>query len=282
MTRTPFQERYIKADASQLGENPLFKDQRKRNKRLKTLIVAIVPLLLASMGVAYAFSSFTRIDAIEIDGLTTIAPSEMKESLNNWMNRGVLNARSHRPFLRTRSVERHLLASYDLETVESRVNSGTLFVKGKERASELLLQESADQLHLVDLAGVKTVTLTRAEFDSNPAIAQPGAPVFIFYDAPLFATETTYLSNINIEQVLKLHEYLKERGYEPIQYFIENNQAEWFEVKLKNGPLVKFDGGLDAFQAVSHLSTVVESLDPARIASMEYIDLRFGNTTFVK
>lgn len=282
MTRTPFQERYIKADNSALGENPLFKDQRKRNKRFKTALFAVLPVLVASMVIAFSLSSFTRIDAIEIDGLTTIAPSEMKESLNTWMNRGITNSRAHRPFLRMRAVERHLLASYDLETVEARVNSGTLFVKGKERASELLLQESADQLHLVDLAGVKTVTLTRAEFDSNPAIAQPGAPVFIFYDAPLFAVETTYLTNIDIEQVLKLHENLKVRGYEPVQYFIENNQAEWFEVQLKNGPLVKFDGGLDGFRAVSDLSTVIESLDPERIAQTEYIDLRFGNTTFIK
>ncbi len=280
MKRLRFQQKYLSSVQHSAGENPLFKETKQRSARLKVLGSILTISLLIGTLLAFFYSPLTRIHTVKIEGLTTIPDSEMLNIVEEWMDAGILGLRRRSLTFSPNSLRRLLMEKYTLEDMTLNVQKGRLIIIGKERASEVLIQESADRFHLIDLSGLRTVSLTREEFNLNPRIAQPTVPVFIFYDATDFS-RSEYLQHIDIEKLLDLNEMLHKSDYVPKQYFMTHAEERWYEVMIAGDILVKIDGASDPDQIFFALSEILQARS-TELASIEYVDLRFGEHVYLR
>lgn len=281
MKRVRFQQKYIQNQQSK-EENPLFKDVRKSQKKKAFFITGGVSIGVFFSVLAGLYSPLTLINTVKVSGLTTIPVSEMKDVTYEWMGSHILGWRNRVPFFKRKSLEKHLMERYVLDEVTVTREGLSLEIVGKERASEVLLQESAEQFHLIDLEGKKTISLTREEFDSNPRIAQPTVPVFIFYDATDFSSSDQFLTEINISEMLSLNSRLHASDWVPKQYLMQSPDAEWYEIIVDDGFHIRIDGGLESESTFNAISTAIKSIDSERLSNIEYLDVRFGNNIYFK
>jgi cell division septal protein FtsQ len=255
--------------------NPYF--QHVRKIPWKILGICFGTLVLVVLGLNLMFSSpRLAINNVQINGLEHIDPSQIEDVVRTYLQqRALLVFKASNQFLfSSDKLSNDLEEAFALANVSLGQSNGTLTITVVERTSNLIW-ESGEGRYVVDLEGIVNRELYT---DEEADVSLP-----IFSDTNDLSIEVgdRVMTDTEIQNVFNFLDYLesKEIGFTKVE--VDRLAGKWMSVQTILGFEILFDSVGDISLQVKHLDSVmIGQIDD--LATLEYIDVRFGDHVYYK
>lgn len=300
--RNFFKHEHIRSYKGRKFRNPYFKHDQNNNswQRILAVIIFIISFCIAFYWVFYG--GLWRIQHISVQGLTTLDPAEVQETVWQDIHRQQIRfSRSdHRFFVPVNRLEKLLNAKYDFAELELQVKGDTIQILATERITEVIWRVDRS-FYFLDLAGLIMRELRPPEVNTilerlhmGTSVPSDGSEIAF---APLQPTmpiiEDKSRSEVNPNQImlsgetplnlLAFDQAVRALSIEPTIYEIEKPNELWLTVKTAQGFDILFDGVGDPELQANSLHAVLQKPEYRdRLPEIQYIDVRLGDRVFVK
>ena len=233
--------------------------------------------MLVVLGLNLMFSSpRLAINNVQINGLEHIDPSQIEDVVRTYLQqRALLVFKASNQFLfSSDKLSNDLEEAFALANVSLGQSNGTLTITVVERTSNLIW-ESGEGRYVVDLEGIVNRELYT---DEEADVSLP-----IFSDTNDLSIEVgdRVMTDTEIQNVFNFLDYLesKEIGFTKVE--VDRLAGKWMSVQTILGFEILFDSVGDISLQVKHLDSVmIGQIDD--LATLEYIDVRFGDHVYYK
>ena len=285
---------HFKRYAARRFKNPYFQHQQKPSVWPARLRLASIGLGVVCVIYLLAFAPFWMIREVRVEGLQYMSPTPIEEVAEMQLakRRWLIFSQRHPWFLAEGAIVEQLNQAYAFESVEVVVKRRVLSVLLKERVSQILWY-AAGQSYFVDLQGIVIRALTAEESAaltvSGPVVEGPfplqdrlrSLPRMVNEDDDTPLPGETVLVSAGVQKVIEMNEALIANNLTPDHFAVERSTAAWARADLREGFSVLFDLTTDVNEQVTHLLAVLQQ-DVKNRATLEYIDVRFGNHVYVQ
>ena len=272
-------------------KNPFFPD-RESIPRFKVLVFMIGGGALLVGGISlFIFAPIMSVQAVTIQGLTTIAPSEVEQVVHEQRakRRWFIAPQNNAYLLDKEAIAMTLEQRFQFESLSVERKGREVIISAKERILEVALQSGGKTFFLgIDGTLVREASpeesraldvrlgkITLGEGESLPHL-QPTMPILI----DLSASEHPVLSSDRVHDVLDLNERLLARNITPSTYTFTNFNEPWTRVQSTQSYAILIDITQNLTTQLELLDVILhQTTDPI---PYEYIDVRFGDHVYVK
>ncbi|HBA36416.1 TPA: hypothetical protein DCZ15_00915 [Candidatus Falkowbacteria bacterium] len=259
--------------------NPFFprKKKGKSGHSLRWLIFFALLLILA--GWFFLASSFWRLQAVTVIGLTRISTAEIEQIIWSQADQSrYLIFKQSNIFLFDREAAAQTIASeYNLAgAVVERSWPRALRIQAQERPYAFIFQEGSGFFHTsADGYVIKEPTVVDEELNKYPILENKNENSLLD-DRDRIVIKEDYLNFF-----LKLSEQLAGQTEVRADKFIIDQELNMITVKFFDGPAVYFNVKNDAGEQLERLLLVKKEKIKDNFSKMNYIDLRYGDRIFI-
>ncbi|MEK7665557.1 MAG: hypothetical protein AAB337_01610 [Patescibacteria group bacterium] len=274
--------------------NPFF--QRPVNKASWHLRLLLIGGFLFFFGLVYlfAFAPFWMVNTIEVDGLQYMSSTPIKELAQKQLDssRLLIFVQQHPWFFDHDEFKKTLNSQYSFESLETTIEKRALKINVIERVSQVIWF-SNEQTLFVDLTGTAIRELTDEESIalsvSGPIVEGPfpledrlrGLPRIVDQENEPLSPGQQVLVSGGVEKVLEMNQILIANNLTPDHFAVERPTAAWARAELREGFAVLFDLTSSIPDQMTNLQAVLAQEVKNR-ATLEYVDIRFGNHVYVQ
>jgi hypothetical protein len=280
-------------------QNPYFKKTSRFRPWMFFLAGGFCLIGLLSLPFFLAYAPLFRISEIQVQGLTTIPESEIRQIIDMDLRKKRLGLfpKSSRWFFSEEGLTNLLMSQEPLTSAVVTLNNDTLMIDIKEEVTFIvwtaqdlyvLLNLEGKAIEALDPASVNVLRIRQGREvftipeggKSEPRILAPTIPVIIDKSNTEIVIGSTILSKEKMEHILAIDEAVRTTSLVPMEYQIDTPQEIWMRI-MTLGPDVLFDLTRSPEEQVSALKTVL-SAHAQESEAWEYIDVRFPENAFVK
>lgn len=279
---------------SSRNSSPVAKRER-RQKLLRSAGVALCVLFIGGLGAWALHQDAVRIHRVSVEGNAVIASSTLSSIVSKSLagSYAFLVPKDTVLFYPRKEIVAQVLSSYPrLETAEAKTEHfDTLVLSVKERASKFVwcgssaADKEADPVPMCYFADDSGYIFDRAPSFSNPVFFEVESPLVNEFGALRSGNPigNFILSKESLKKIAVFKDRLSVAGIETRALRVL--PGEDYELRIKTGGKIIFNGkqnfdivleNLSAALGVSDLNKAIDG------ASLQYIDLRFGNKVFYK
>jgi cell division septal protein FtsQ len=259
--------------------NPFFPRKKKGQGGhfLRWLILFALLLILA--GWFFLASSFWRLQAVTVIGLTRISTAEIEQIIWSQADQSrYLIFKQSNIFLFDREAAAQTIASeYNLAgAVVERSWPRALRIQAQERPYAFIFQEGSGFFHAsADGYVIKEPTVVDEELNKYPILENKNENSLLD-DRDRIVIKEDYLNFF-----LQLSEQLAGQTEVRADKFIIDQELNMITVKFFDGPAVYFNVKNDAGEQLERLLLVKKEKIKDNFSKMNYIDLRYGDRIFI-
>lgn len=260
--------------------NPFFnKTKKKPNKKFFVFLGIIGVLLIALVIWFFLGASIWKINNIEIDGLTRISNTEIKNKIWEQTNKSryLFFKQSNIWLFDKGEVEAEILSSYNLASFSIvKHPARTLLVKVGERPYSFIFQQG-NSLFYASIDGFIIRETSVSEEDKTK---------YLILENKNNSDLINENNKINISDeylnfIIELANQLAATPDFSVERFIIDQEFNTIKVKFYNGPLVYFNTKTSASDQVGRLVLVKKEKIKDNFSKTSYIDLRYGDRIFI-
>lgn len=293
MKRRDFTRSFGKSYDGPRLRNPLFA-VREISKSTKYAVLTCGVVLLLGIPALFVYAPFMRYSDIRVQGLTTIAESDVTAVVHSVTDKRkwfVLPG-AHIVLIKTNAIVDALDAQFHFATLSLYREGRTLVVDARERITEIAWTV-AGKTYFVDLTGVAvreatteaiaTIAARRAHVNDIPLApgVQPTMPIIDVREGTEPGLGAAVIDTDRLAHILTLDAALRTRGLSPIAYTLDTASTPWLTVSVLEHPSLLVDIVSAPDTAMLMYDAFVHGRDGG-IATLAYIDLRFGDHVYSK
>jgi cell division septal protein FtsQ len=256
--------------------NPYFSHE-KHFWPWKTIVVAICTPALVVVGLCFLFSHQAfQIETVSVFGLRQTSKIDFESQVNAYLDsRSLLFFHKSNMFLFNKDeLNIQLTKNLSLANVEIDNYDKGIKIKIEERTSNYLWR-SGSKTYVVDLDGLIVREMSPSSLNESSLL------LFVDLNESEINIGSNVLTKEEILDISNFHKQIGELGITFTQTNINRVAGKWMSLVTSNGYEVYFDASGDIETQVAHLKTLLDQklIDPA---SIEYVDLRFGEQIYYK
>ncbi|MBI1908526.1 hypothetical protein HYS28_03920 [Candidatus Uhrbacteria bacterium] len=271
--------------------NPFFSHEPRRIPR--GIVLAVFLAIVVGAGSLFLFAPFLAYRDVRIDGLTTLSVDDVRATVETTLDKRrllVIPGR-HLVFAHRGRIEHDLQAAYNFASLTLRREGRTLVIDAKERITQVAWI-SAGATSLVDLTGIAVSEASeeaKAQITARVANAadvpfapglQPTMPIIENLKGETVTLGQPVLSSLMLERILTLDAALRDRELVPLRYTVEEASSPWTTAETSDTAIL-VDLTLDLTETLAMFDAFRHGSEQP-LASLEYVDLRFGNHVYIK
>lgn len=264
--------------------NPFFRSKKKNKDKIKSkktsLLILILSLFVVTALYVLFFSSYLKIQNIELRGLSRVDNSLLLDIVNRQTQskRWLFFSENNLLILNVQELNSSIQAEFKLASIKISKNlPNTLLIEVEERKVAFIWKENEDYL-FSDSQGC--------------LIREPLLEAELLLDYPVLTNELelNYLDNSDcldldasyFETMFDLYDQLQDYSEIDFLYFVLSEERNSLTVDLEFGPKVIFNTKEDLLKQVNKLLAIKVEQKEEDFLALEYIDLRFGDLIYFK
>lgn len=273
--------------------NPFFGAQEASPLTKRVMLGVAVAVVMGGVGLFF-YAPFMQYADVRVSGLTTLSTDDVAARANDVLNRHALLVLpgAHIFFGNADDVSGALSDTFHFATLDVHREGRTLVVDAQERITEIAWT-TLGKTYFVDLSGIASREATPeaiaaiaarrahlAEIPSAPGV-QPTMPIIDIRDGAEIALGDVVIDPNRLAHILALDAALRGRSLAPIAYTLDTPKEPWLTVSVLGSPSLLVDITVDPENPLLMYDAFVHGRG-GNIATLEYIDLRFGNHVYSK
>lgn len=296
MARKPdyFQRSQFRRYQARRFHNPFFRRPVNKISWRWRLQIILAALIFVGMIYLFAFAPFWMVKNVRVEGLQYMSSAPIKEMANTQLeaHRWLIFRQRHPWFFDEQALKDRLNAAYAFETLEASIEGHVLTISVTERVSEIIWYTENGPF-FVDLTG----TVIRALSDDESSALTVSGPViegpFPLQDRlralPRIADQgdedlqpgESVLVTGGVQKIVAMNQALIAQNLTSDHFTVERKTAAWAAAELREGYSVLFDLTNPIEDQIKNLLAVL-SQEVKNRATLDYIDVRFGNHVYVQ
>jgi len=276
-------------------KNPYFQNKTNHSKWPFAIAGLVIGFFIALTSFFFTAPVFT-ITAVRVEGAESVNPKEIRQIAEDYISsRSLLIFKRNNRFLcDEKELKKDLEKKYSFSSLKIDREGHTLAIILKEKVSSFLWLTN-NQSFILDNTGtvIRAISSEESQIIMNPPLLQgptkdgslipESIKILVFRDLenkPVAVGKVT-LTEAEVKNIRLFFDAMQAFGISIESFELNKSIGAWLKAITRNGYDILFDPTTDVLEQANNVSTLLRG-QIKDIATLEYIDVRFGDHVYYK